>query len=371
MVKLIVSHLHLHRATETREKNSSAEHYLLFSWISNTYTCILRYEIHRATGALFESKNLACLFRLLIAIVLHVNIRPNPPNKIHFPHEYSRPDICDFAGAIYIDGTTVSAPFPSLSFHSRTKSRLLGAECLGLGDGNRSRATTVYGFCRRSLHWFWFSSPVAHRFNLDFTVNNQGIASASRGLVGDTVFAVIPNVKPIHTFLVALCFQMVWRYCSGETDFLTFIRCTCSSYGECQHIHHFWTQSRYVGLHRLCLGGMYTKRPFSSFLCHSGTLTLHHAKSINAHAIQPPGRRQLCIFQNVDDCKHRGNVFAVSPPVYPSRYARDISRNSSVPDNKPESPVKVIYSLVWGVMIFQPLYKQVYEWVWPLNTDVL
>jgi len=50
---------------------------------------------------------------------------------------------------------------------------------------------------------------VAKRTNLGIPVNDSGIVSTSRGLVGDTIFAVIPNVKPIHTFIVTLVFQSV------------------------------------------------------------------------------------------------------------------------------------------------------------------
>lgn len=50
---------------------------------------------------------------------------------------------------------------------------------------------------------------VTQRFGADLTVNASGVASTSRGLVGDTVFAVLPNVKPIHTFAITIMFQMV------------------------------------------------------------------------------------------------------------------------------------------------------------------
>jgi alpha-1,3-glucosyltransferase len=43
-------------------------------------------------------------------------------------------------------------------------------------------------------------------------INDEGVTSTSRGLVGDTVFAVIPNVKPIHTFQITVAFQLV-NYC--------------------------------------------------------------------------------------------------------------------------------------------------------------
>lgn len=42
---------------------------------------------------------------------------------------------------------------------------------------------------------------------IDATLNVEGVKSASRGLVGDTVFSVIPNVKPIHTFAITIGLQ--------------------------------------------------------------------------------------------------------------------------------------------------------------------
>ena len=67
--------------------------------------------------------------------------------------------------------------------------------------------------CMRSFTWplyciYIFSSD-AIRFGDHVTVNTSGIVSTSRGLVGDTVFAVLPNVKPIHTFITTVAFQSV------------------------------------------------------------------------------------------------------------------------------------------------------------------
>lgn len=51
---------------------------------------------------------------------------------------------------------------------------------------------------------------VVQRFNIaSFDINTSGVASTSRGLVGDTVFAIIPNVKPMHTFIITIAFQLV------------------------------------------------------------------------------------------------------------------------------------------------------------------
>jgi alpha-1,3-glucosyltransferase len=44
---------------------------------------------------------------------------------------------------------------------------------------------------------------------LKIDVEASGVESTSRGLVGDTVFAIIPNIKPIHTFAITIVFQMV------------------------------------------------------------------------------------------------------------------------------------------------------------------
>ena len=52
-------------------------------------------------------------------------------------------------------------------------------------------------------------TPVAGKAGFDFPINESGVASSSRGLVGDTAFAVIPNVQPFHTFAITLSVLMV------------------------------------------------------------------------------------------------------------------------------------------------------------------
>jgi len=44
----------------------------------------------------------------------------------------------------------------------------------------------------------------------NITIKESGVASSSRGLVGDTVFAVLPNIKPVHTFIITATFQLIW-----------------------------------------------------------------------------------------------------------------------------------------------------------------
>lgn len=52
-------------------------------------------------------------------------------------------------------------------------------------------------------------SEDAKRAGASFALNTEGVTSTSRGLVGDTIFAILPNVKPIHTFAITLAFQSV------------------------------------------------------------------------------------------------------------------------------------------------------------------
>jgi alpha-1,3-glucosyltransferase len=81
---------------------------------------------------------------------------------------------------------------------------------------------------RRSLLYFiievWSDSPglVAPRVGISVAADAPGVVSTSRGLVGDTVFAVLPNIKPLHTFIITILFQTV-RY--GLRMVLSFHSC--------------------------------------------------------------------------------------------------------------------------------------------------
>ncbi|PPQ63414.1 hypothetical protein CVT24_004924 [Panaeolus cyanescens] len=46
----------------------------------------------------------------------------------------------------------------------------------------------------------------------NIAINDSGVASTSRGLVGDTIFAVLPNIKPIYTFIITIAFQAIWLF---------------------------------------------------------------------------------------------------------------------------------------------------------------
>lgn len=46
-------------------------------------------------------------------------------------------------------------------------------------------------------------------FGSSIALKTEAIASSSRGLVGDTSFAVLPDIKPLHTFAITLALQSV------------------------------------------------------------------------------------------------------------------------------------------------------------------
>ncbi|KAI0921312.1 hypothetical protein AcW1_004670 [Taiwanofungus camphoratus] len=82
----------------------------------------------------------------------------------------------------------------------------------------------LFPFTRGLNHAYWAPNAwalvtAADRVLLKFvkrgqlqslSVNVPGVASTSRGLVGDTIFAVLPNIKPIHTFIITVAFQSVY-----------------------------------------------------------------------------------------------------------------------------------------------------------------
>jgi alpha-1,3-glucosyltransferase len=82
----------------------------------------------------------------------------------------------------------------------------------------------------------------AKRFGASFPVDASGVSSSSRGLVGDTSFAILPNVKPIHTFLITIAFQMVflvklWRIPTYKSFLTALTLCGYTSFMFGWHVH--------------------------------------------------------------------------------------------------------------------------------------
>jgi hypothetical protein len=66
---------------------------------------------------------------------------------------------------------------------------------------------------------------------LGLSVRAEALQSVTRGLVGDTAFAVLPDISPKMTFVLTLLFQLVSANPSLQTDtHLTTIRLASQSY---------------------------------------------------------------------------------------------------------------------------------------------
>ncbi|THH17940.1 hypothetical protein EW146_g2963 [Bondarzewia mesenterica] len=80
------------------------------------------------------------------------------------------------------------------------------------------------------------------RFGGHFNINASGVVSTSRGLVGDTVFAVLPNIKPIHTFMATAAFQSLfliklWRKPTYKSFLTALTLCGYTSFMFGWHVH--------------------------------------------------------------------------------------------------------------------------------------
>ncbi|KAI0069121.1 glucosyltransferase [Artomyces pyxidatus] len=80
------------------------------------------------------------------------------------------------------------------------------------------------------------------RFGGEISVNASGVASTSRGLVGDTVFAVLPNIKPVHTFAITVTCQSIflvklWRAPNYRSFLTALTLCGYTSFMFGWHVH--------------------------------------------------------------------------------------------------------------------------------------
>ena len=71
----------------------------------------------------------------------------------------------------------------------------------------------IYGKSASYMRIPLLTSSVAPMLGLK--VNQDAVNSVTRGLVGDTSFAVLPGVSPRTTFVLTLSFQIVRQFCSN------------------------------------------------------------------------------------------------------------------------------------------------------------
>ncbi|EGN91843.1 glycosyltransferase family 57 protein [Serpula lacrymans var. lacrymans S7.3] len=77
---------------------------------------------------------------------------------------------------------------------------------------------------------------------INVVINESGISSTSRGLVGDTVFAILPDIKPAHTFLITILFQSIflaklWKTPTYKSFLASLTLCGYTSFMFGWHVH--------------------------------------------------------------------------------------------------------------------------------------
>lgn len=80
------------------------------------------------------------------------------------------------------------------------------------------------------------------RFGGGLDVDASGVSSSSRGLVGDTSFAVLPNIQPIHTFAITILVQLIflfklWRVPTYRSFVAALTLCGYTSFMFGWHVH--------------------------------------------------------------------------------------------------------------------------------------
>ncbi|KAL5488050.1 ALG8 [Sanghuangporus weigelae] len=152
----------------------------------------------------------------------------------------------------------------------------------------------------------------ARKFGSGFAVNSEGVASSSRGLVGDTVFAILPNVKPIHTFIITLAFQSVfmiqlWRAPMYKSFLCALTLCGFVSYMFGWHVHE---KAILLVLVPLSLLAGENHAFFRTFILASVA-----------------------------------GIYSLFPLLF----------------TPAETLVKILYSIIWMYLVFRPLHRRVYE----------
>ncbi|KAJ7904405.1 glucosyltransferase [Mycena olivaceomarginata] len=152
------------------------------------------------------------------------------------------------------------------------------------------------------------------RTGADVAINISGVASTSRGLVGDTIFAVLPTVKPIHTFIITVAFQSIaliklW-FTPTYKSFLTALTlCGYASYLFGWHVHE---KAILLVLVPLSLLAAERHAYFRTFILASVA-----------------------------------GVFSLFPLILHPEVCKSI--------------VKVLYSVLWVLFVYLPLTRRVYE----------
>ncbi|KAL1944253.1 hypothetical protein VTO73DRAFT_3438 [Trametes versicolor] len=197
----------------------------------------------------------------------------------------------------------------------------------------------LFPFTRGLNHAYWASNVWALVTALDrvllkfvnkgqlsgLDVNVSGVASTSRGLVGDTIFAVLPTVKPMHTFAITVAFQTIymgklWTNTSYKSFVTALTLCGFTSYMFGWHVHE---KAILLVLVPLSLLAAEDNAYFHTFMIAS-----------------------------------IAGIYSLFPLLF----------------TPAETLVKIIYSVLWAVFILRPIHRQVYQFpqgIFAVGIDVL
>ncbi|KAF7433175.1 glycosyl transferase [Pleurotus ostreatus] len=150
------------------------------------------------------------------------------------------------------------------------------------------------------------------RTGANVAVNVAGVSSTSRGLVGDTVFAVVPTVLPIHTFAITIGFQTIilvklWMNPTYKSFLTALTLCGYASFLFGWHVHE---KAVLLVLVPLSLLAAERQAYFRTYILASVA-----------------------------------GIFSLFPLIF----------------TPAESVVKVIYSAIWLAFVYKSLSHQVYE----------
>ena len=199
-------------------------------------------------------------------------------------------------------------------------------------------------------------------------INEAGVASSSRGLVGDTIFAVLPNIKPVHTFVITIAIQSVSSLCHlFRACWWPVPRSGWSNFGVVRNISHFWQRWRCLAGRHSYLVGMYMKRLCCLSWYHLGmcsSFSLHWTcidKGSNSLlAAESQAHFRTFVLASV------AGVFSLFPLIFtPSGVCWilfPLVKFSQLFFVYIESVIKVIYSIIWIAAVYIPLNRRVYEY---------
>lgn len=131
------------------------------------------------------------------------------PNKVFQLHQTWRQhcgSLCKRVWTVCTLGSASTSVLSTVPILERAVSRVLGAKCLGDIFFHRSSVDLLY------VLLIYLMIPnliftVAPRLGLQ--VDQDAVNSVTRGLVGNSSFAVLPDVPPLACFILTLAFQIV------------------------------------------------------------------------------------------------------------------------------------------------------------------